>query len=177
MNTKWPVTSYFDYLDIPETWETLEQFADWYMANKMPMRIPVDSFVFANDNASAITIFRHKNFQVELYLGFPNTTNDTHFHPGMEVITVQVGRMNIGTVWGGYTEPLLDGESHSLDFSSNLGCAFLTFEKWKPGKRLTSAMVNWKGKTAGPKHDALIKLWYPDAILEDGYADVTLDPR
>jgi len=172
----WPVADYFKYLDIPDTWDTLESFANWYMASKMPMRIPVDSFVFTNEDATAVTLFRHKNYQVELYLGYPNVTVHEHFHPGMEVITTQIGRMNFA-MWGLFTEKLVEGQSHSLDMSSPMGSAILTFECWKPGKRLTSAMVNWKGKTSGPKHEALIKLWYPDAILEDGYADVTPDPR
>ena len=38
---------------------------------------------------------------------------------------------------------------------------------------MSSAAVNWKGKTAGPLQEALIKKHRPDAFVEPGYADVT----
>lgn len=172
MKYKWNEEEYYSYLDIPETWDDLESFADWYMASKMPIRIPENSHVYTNENASAIVLFRHKNFQVELYLGFPENYVDEHYHPGMEVITMQIGKMNPGIIWGGYTDTLLDGQSHSANFLSTNGCVFLTFEKWFDESRMTSASVNWVGRTAGPRHDALIKKHYPDSHIENGHADV-----
>lgn len=173
MKFKWNEEEYFSHLTIPQTWDGVEEFCNWYMENKMPIMIPEDSHVYTNENATAIVLFRHRNFQVELYIGFPENAVEDHFHPNMEVITMQIGKMNVGIVWGAYTDTLVHGQSHSGNFSSPRGCAFLTFEKWDDENKMTSASVNWIGKTAGPKHDALIKKHYPDSYVENGYADVT----
>lgn len=173
MKRKWTEKDYFSYLKVPDTWDSVEAFADWYMEEKMPIRIPEDSYVYTNENATAVVLFRHKNFQVELYLGFPESEVDEHYHPGMEVIAMQIGKMNQEVVWGMYTDTLKQGQSHSFDFQGKKGSAFLTFEKWSDESRMTSASANWIGKTAGPKHDALIKKHYPDSLVKDGYAAVT----
>lgn len=172
MKQKWNEQEYFSHLNIPDTWNDIEDFADWYMASKMPIRIPEDSYVYTNENSTAIILFRHKNFQVEMYIGYPETHVEEHFHPDMEVITMQIGKMNPGILWGAYTDTLLDGQSHSANFSSERGCVFLTFEKWFNEFDMTSASVNWIGKTAGTKHEKNIKQHYPNSIIENGHATV-----
>ena len=165
---------YYSYLKVPDDWENLDSFMKWYMDQKMPIRIPVDSFVYLNENATSIVLFRHKNYQVEMYSTAPSSSLYEHFHPNMEIITMQIKKMMFNSDWGIPSEALLDGFSHNGDFNSVRGCVFLTFEKWLNGARMTSAMVNWKGKTAGKLHDALIRKHYPDAYVTEGYADVTL---
>lgn len=173
MKLKWNEREYYSHLNIPETWNSLEDFADWYMASKMPIRIPENSYVYTNENSTAITLFRHKNFQVEMYIGFPKTNVENHFHPEMEVITMQIGKMNHGILWGAYTDILLDGQSHDANFTSERGCVFLTFERWFSEEHMTSASVNWIGTTAGPKHIENILQHYPDASINGLHADVT----
>ena len=51
----------------------------------------------------------------------------------------------------------------------------MTFEKWDDGIQMNSAAVRWKGPTDGPIHDAMIKSYYPSAVVAPGYADVTLE--
>jgi len=173
MKQKWDEQEYYSYLNIPDSWNTLEDFADWYMASKMPIKIPEDSYVYTNENTTAIVLFRHNNFQVEMYIGFPKSHVEEHFHPNMEVITMQIGKMNKGILWGAYTDILMNGQSHNANFSSERGCVFLTFEKWLNNEKITSASVNWIGKTDGPKHKQNILQHYPNAFSDGLYVDVT----
>jgi len=173
MKRKWNEQEYFSYLNIPDTWNNLEEFVDWYMESKMPVRIPQDTFVFTNENVTATVLFRHKNFQVELYLGFPNKLSGEHFHPGMEVIIMQIAKLDEYTVWGLCMNILKDGHSHIVDSQGERGVVFLSFEKWEDESRMTSASANWTGKTDGPLHDALIKHHYPESFVSNGYAVVS----
>ena len=152
---------YFSSLTIPETWETLDEFIEWFMDSRMPWMIPVDSEVYVTDNASSLILFRHDRYQVELYVNYPKTTAPLHGHPGMDLITMQIGRMN-PIQWASTGKILKSGKKHSANFASEKGTIFLTFEKWLPGIPMTSASVQWSGTTVGPIHDELIKKHYPD---------------
>lgn len=169
----WNQQEYFSHINIPESWDNLTAFADWYMESKMPMMLPVGSPVYVTNDATAIVVFRKGQYQVELYIIHGKTMVGKHFHPGMEVITMQIGNMD-DAVWGMYSHLLEDGESHDGDFSCDIGAAFLTFEKWFDESKMTSAAVNWKGKTSGDIHDELIRKYRPDAFVENNYADVSI---
>ena len=167
---KYNFEEYFSTLAIPETWETLEEFCDWWMDQRMPWIIQIDSEVYITDNATSMIVFRQDRYQVELYLNHPNSTAPLHGHPGIELITIQIGRMN-NIPWGNPGKKLKNGKQHVGNFVSDYGTIFLTFEKWSPGIRMTSAAIQWAGRTVGPIHDALILKHYPNAVV-NGYADV-----
>lgn len=165
---------FYSHIEIPETWNSLTEFAEWYMNVKMPVMIPVDTFVYVTDDATATVLFRKGQFQVEIYLLHPYSKVSTHSHPGVELFLVQIGNMDKKINWGFFGPILKDGETHeNKQGSDEHGSVFLSFEKWNDNRKMTSASVNWKGKTEGPIHEALIKKHYPNAIVENGYADTT----
>lgn len=168
----WDQKEYFSDLKIPENWNSLTEFADWYMGAKMPLMLPVGSPVFVTNDATAIVVFRKGQYQVEMYITHGISIVGEHYHPGMEVIIMQIGNMN-KAIWGMYSPVLEDGQSHDANFSSPNGAVFLTFEKWFDESKMSSAAVNWKGKTSGDLHDALIRKHRPDVFVENNYADVT----
>lgn len=175
---------YFKDIVIPESWETIEDFTNWYLEQRMPLTIPWDAEVIQTDDATAICIFRKPPYQVELYLIHPKLSIPIHAHPGMDVITMSLGGgkndtksiTGTSTNWGNIAENLKDGESHGGQgmLRNSLGFGLLSFEKWPEHTVLTSAAIHWKGKTAGPLHDALIKKHYPEAVIYPGYADISV---
>lgn len=181
----WDPAEYFKDLEIPETWKDVEEFADWYMANRMPWMIPWEAEVICSDDATAITTFRHGRWQVELYLVHPDMAVPSHSHPGMESVIIRLGAGNIARrhetgvseIWGAMAPVLHSGEVHGgrpLGFSPK-GYAMLTFQQWPEGMEVSSAAVLWRGYTAGPKQDAIVKRYLPNAFVQDGFADVTQD--
>lgn len=156
---------YFSSVDIPDNWDTLEDFISWYLNNRMPFMAPVvDAKIIVTDNATTATIFRHKRYQVELYLVHQNTTIVEHAHPGIDLTMMQLGNLNnITCNWGYFTPILKSGEKHGgppeghPPFNSGNGVIFLTFEKWHDGVPMTSAAIQWDGTTHGPVQDKLIE--------------------
>lgn len=162
-----------NYLKVPDTWNTVRDFGQWYMAQNMPIRIPEDSAVFNTGQVTSFVSFRQDVYQVELYVVNPNIKAAEHFHPDIELFMCQIGAMNKGCALGFMGPTLEIGKSHGTEFNSDSGAVFLTFEKWNPGVRMTSASVNWKGYTDGLLHDSLIRKYYPNAYIKNGYADIT----
>jgi hypothetical protein len=70
-------------LSVPETWEDVQSFSDWWMDNNMPIQFPLFPEVFLSDDATAICLFRNGQFQVELYLIHPQPIVPLHEHPGV----------------------------------------------------------------------------------------------
>lgn len=178
-----PPNEYFNGIKIPESWDTIEDFVNWFMDNKMPIMIPWDANVVQTDDATAICIFRKPPFQIELYLIHSNKIVPKHGHPGMDVITMILGggktatksETGLSSTWGLISENLKNGETHGgqgADFS-NGGYAILSFEKWPKDTVMTSAAIHWKGETAGPIHSKLIQSYNPSSFVEGTYADVS----
>lgn len=182
---KLPATDYFKDIKIPETWNTVEDFTKWWIENKMPLMIPSDAEVIISDDATAICVFRHGRFQIEFYIIKPHYSIEYHSHPGMEVITMYFAGgknsppgartfHNTADQWGRIRAKLESGEYHGgEDTNVFSGFVLVAIQKWDEGIEMSSAAVNWKGKTAGPLQEALIKKHRPDAFVEPGYADVT----
>lgn len=175
---------YFSGIVIPDSWTTIENFVDWYFEVRMPMMIPWDASVMVTDDATAICIFKKGQFQVELYLIWPNMEVVPHSHPGVEVITVQMGGGklyaknvdNTSNTWGTIYKTLKSGEVHGSGpyTKKGSGYAILAFQKWDDPNKMTSASVQWKGKTSGAVHDSLIEAYRPGSLISPGNADVTL---
>lgn len=177
-------TDFFKDLHIPDDWDTLEDFVEWYMSSKIPLMIPWDAGVIRSDDAVAICIFRKGNYQVEFYLEYPDMYIRKHAHPRMEVIVVDMGGgsliptqndSNVSRIWGRAYKKLSPGEYHGGNTSSVLSNGFVTlaFQRWENPEEMTSAAIQWKGELQGPIQVELIKEYYPDAIVTDTYADVS----
>jgi len=162
----YPVLSQHPTLRVPDDWDSLDAFVEWYVKNGKPMLVPWDAQVTRTDDATATTIFRHGQFQVELYIIHPGYDIPLHAHPGMEVVTMTIGGggvcgparapWNTSTNYG-VTSKVADGEFHGgKPTSHGTGFVILSLERWLTGTP-TSAALRWKGTTAGPIHDALLE--------------------
>lgn len=179
---------YFKDIEIPDDWDTLEDFVDWYLNQRMPLMIPWDSQVIKSDDAAAICLFRKGHYQVEFYIIYPNMYIYKHAHPRMEVITMTMGgggtwepvpnsTTNTSHTWGGLTVKLVNGNYHGGDADAATGNGFviLAFERWDDPAEMTSAAKQWKGALQGDIQVETIRQQYPDAYIIDGYADITRD--
>lgn len=177
---------YFKDVQIPDDWDTLEDFVDWYCDQRMPMMIPWNANVIRSDDAVAICLFRKGHYQVEFYIEYPNMYIWKHSHPRMEVITMTMGgggtwkpvpnsTTNTSFTWGGLTTKLTNGNYHGGDADASTGNGFviLAFQRWDDPEEMTSAAVQWKGVLQGPYQANLIKSYYPDVYMREGYADVS----
>lgn len=179
---------YFAHIEIPDTWETIEDFTNWYLDAKLPLMIPWNAKIICSDDATAVCLFRKGAFQVELYLVHPQQYVPLHEHPDMEVITMFLGggdpskikppvpddtAFNLHEGWGVMAPKLEVGEAHGGHIATidKNGYVLLAFQRWDNGNPL-SAAVQWKGDTAGPKQEKMIREAYPDAYIEPGWANI-----
>ncbi len=177
-------TDFFANLDIPKDWDTLEDFVEWYMNSKIPLMIPWNASVIRSDDAVAICIFRKGNYQVEFYLEYPEMYIRKHAHPRMEVIVMDLGGgsttpkqadTNVSRLWGQAYKKLDPGMYHGGDTSSIVSNGFVTlaFQRWENPEEMTSAAIQWKGELQGPLQSKLIKEHFPNAVVNDDYADIS----
>jgi hypothetical protein len=158
-------------LIIPETWNNVEEFGDWWLRSGMPIKFQEGSEVFLSDDATAIALFRKGRFQVELYLIHPHPTVPTHEHPDVEVIKIRLD----GKKYPYLSNTLHNGESHGSGLkmeAEDKGYPLLAIQHWLTRDPSTISAM-WKGKTVGPLQEALIKRFNPTAFVIDGYADIT----
>ena len=174
---------YFSSIEIPETWPDVASFTDWYFDVRMPLMIPANASVTRTDDATAICIFKKPPYQIEMYIIHPKMMIPTHAHPDVEIVTAILGggkiwrSTNVGTSasWGIVSQILKSGEYHGGPHLSALseGYVLLSFEKWPDNAEITSAAIQWKGPTAGPIHDELIRKRSPCSYKREGYADIS----
>jgi hypothetical protein len=158
-------------LVIPETWANVEEFADWWFRNGMPIKFQESSEVFLSDDATAIALFRKGRFQVELYLIHPHPTVPVHEHPDVEVIKARLD----GKKYPYLSTTLHNNEAHGSGLrleAEDKGYPLLAIQHWLTREPTTVASM-WKGNTVGPKQEALIKRFNPNAYIVEGYADIT----
>jgi hypothetical protein len=159
-------------IKIPDTWNSVLEFGKWWIDQRMPIFVgPKNPEIFLSDDATAVSLFCHGRFQIELYLIHPSPLVPDHEHPGVEVIKV---RMGTGSELG-LTPTLLDGQVHGAGIrleAETKGFPLIAVQHWKSMEPCTIAAM-WKGPTVGPKQEALIRRFHPDAYVVDGYADIT----
>ena len=182
---QYDASSYFQHLNIPDDWNSLEEFVNWYVEAKMPMMVPWNAEVIRSDDAVAVCLFRKGHYQVEFYLEYPKMSIRQHAHPRMETIVMDLGggsmhpRNPDGTsrIWGRTFEKLRAGDYHGGDTTTVLGKGFVTlaFQRWENPEEMTSAAVQWKGELQGPLQKELIKRKKKNAIVSDTFADVSND--
>lgn len=173
LNNMWNIQGPAPYptLVVPETWSGVEEFGNWWIRSGMPIMFPENAEVFLSDDATAICLFRKGQFQVELYLIHPHPKVPLHEHPDVEVIKVRLNSRKFPYL----SETLHNGESHGAGIrneSEEKGYPLLAIQHWLTREPTTVASM-WKGQTVGPKQEALIKRFNPDAYVADGWADIT----
>lgn len=156
---------------IPDTWGDTESFAEWYVKNNTPFMPPPGVEIFRTDDATSFCMFRKGQFQVELYLIHPQPNVPIHEHPGVEVVEVAITDTVVNII------PVLkNGQSHGSgvrEKANVAGYPLISIQRWHPKLTPTTVASRWKGATVGPMQEDLIKRFYPDAYVTNGYADVT----
>lgn len=190
-NVPWSAIHPMDGIDVPDDWDNVRDFAAWYMSVGMPFAPPLDFEVYRSDDATSIALFRHKRYQVELYLIFPRPNLPVHEHPGVEVIKFRPDTWPPQPITeqrpeeAKWMSPILKKNQHhgaGLNFKEfpggeeilGKGFPLLAFQKWDEGIEMTTVAARWRGKTVGPRQEALIRRFNPDAYIVDGFADVTV---
>jgi hypothetical protein len=174
-------STYYNYLDTSRSWSNVVEFSEWYLDNKMPIRILDKQEIFVTDISTSWIMFREGRFQVELYL-MPEMVPDApdHAHPYMDVATITISYVGNGdsNAWWGLPRVLKAGEVHG-SMANGRGSSFLAIQHWNVNdEKMTSAAVNWRGKLCGPVHANLIREYYPNTqIGGDLYWNVTDAPR
>lgn len=176
---------FFQNLKIPDDWNSLEDFVDWYMESKIPILIPWNAEVIMSDDAVAICIFKKGHYQVEFYLEYPKMYIRKHAHPRMEVIVMDLGGGNmhpksafdVSKIWGRTFKKLMPGDEHGGDSATVLSKGFVTlaFQRWENIEEMSSAAIQWKGELQGPIQEQLIKKKKVNAVVDEKYADVSSD--
>lgn len=162
----------FANFEIPERWDSLSSFANWWLDNKMPIIFPKDPEVYLSDDATSICLFRKERFQVEMYLIHPQPLVPLHGHPGVQVIKCRMGKTLTPIFSPVLSRNQLHGSGMTLE-ADKLGFPLLALQYWENRDPTTIASM-WKGKTVGPKHEALIRRFNPDCLIKNGYADVSI---
>lgn len=160
-------------LVIPDTWNNVDEFGDWWFRAGMPIMFQEGAEVFLSDDATSIALFRKERFQVELYLIHPNPKVPVHEHPDVEVIKVRLD----GKKYPYLSETLRNGFAHGAGLrleAEDKGYPLIAIQHWLTREPTTIASM-WKGKTVGPMQEALIKRFNPNAYVTDGFADITRD--
>lgn len=163
-------------MNIPQ-FKDVEEFARWYFASGMPRLRPADSEVFVTDDATSSCLFRYGRFQFEIYLIHPNPVIPHHEHPGVENIefpSSMITSVGPETSLAGLVQR--DGMAHGCDIrrrAEHAGFVLFSAQHWADGIEMSTIGARWRGHTAGPKHEAMIKRFNPDCLIYPGYADVT----
>jgi hypothetical protein len=162
--------------DVPEFLD-LVHFTEWYLTAGMPILLPKNKEVFLSDDATATCLFRHGRYQFEMYFIHPNPLIPMHLHPGVE--NIEISSCDWGTLSRDALQSRLQREDQPhgktiQERAKSAGFALFSAQKWDEGIQISTIGARWKGPTAGPMHDALIRRFNPDCLSYAGYADVTL---
>ena len=163
-------------LNIPDSWNNVEDFCVWYMENNMPITMSMDTEVFLSDDATAFCVFRHGQFQVEVYLIHPNPNVPVHEHPNVDVIKVRLRNNELGETIAECSDALRKNQSHGVGArldNEKKGFPLFAVQHWKTEHPPTTVASQWRGKTVGPMQEELIRRFHPNALVINGYADVT----
>jgi hypothetical protein len=167
-----------DFDTLPN-WATIEEFATWYIAEKMPLLPPYGVSTLVCETTTTAVVFRHKQFQVELYTVHPGGESTHHAHPNLDTITIMLGggvsardKKGLTGVYGRVTSKLKAGEFHAFVDGDRLnldkGMLLLTLQKWKDGVPLSSTLIDWQGNSLGPIHEKILMKALPDLVITAG---------
>jgi hypothetical protein len=163
---------------------SLEDFVSWYKEHNYPFMPPQNVEVFETDDALTFCLFRQGRYQVELYILNNPMDIKEHSHPGLDIILCPGINAKTPTtnslenvLWGNFSSVLYSGSTHrggSDDPEKPYNIFLLAFSKWpKSVTPFTTAAV-WRGESVGPKHEALVRRFFPNALIKDGFIDTSL---
>lgn len=132
--------------------DELEAFINWWLATR-PFNTPTDTPTNYNGELSGVVLYRHGQYQVQLFNIRPNSVIDPHVHPNVDSYEVFVGgdiNFMCNDEW--FEQNILGSRIrikpsswHSGKFGEKGGC-FLSIQKWLDGVAPTSIVENWYDK-------------------------------
>lgn len=170
-------------LTLPESWTSVDDLAYWFAAQGNPLLVNAHTEVTDAEGFTVITLLKHKNFQIELYLMRNQMMLPNHVHPGVTVLTLELGGAsrhpegdaNCGGAYmcnPVYSHP--DTAHGGTDFPiTGKGWVALSYQEWPVGIEPKPVTVWWVGPTIGPRHEALIESHFPGGVTYSGFADIT----
>lgn len=156
-------------MNIPDTWNNITEFTDWYQQNGYPRKPPNPHEVFVTDVGTSIIIFRHGLYQVEFYVASPHFTTSKHYHPFEQIIIFMGGDaegrlgkdLDEEPPWrpfrtlGQRLAPLAMDMWHQLKVL-DYGICFYNCQRWESEQAMTSAIIEYEGDSLGPMHQEML---------------------
>ena len=154
-------------MNIPDTWQTLQEFTNWYRDNNYPIRVPDNVQIYPTDVSYSVCVFRQDVYQVEMYIAKPEFMSTKHSHPFEQQI-IFLG----GELWGnrqnGRLQILNSKDKNRIGDvlpmnnwhqvgSGSQGFVFFNCQKWPSRESMTSAVVEYNGDALGELHKKIIK--------------------
>jgi quercetin dioxygenase-like cupin family protein len=146
-------------VSVPEDWPNIEAFTQWFVDHGYPMMPPEDQQMFSTDSTSSFIVFRHKQYQAELYMFFPGQRVPKHTHPMDQVFIPLAGHMRTySEIGGGVYRPRHAGKAISPTLPRNSwhglktterGCLMYVLQRYPEGIRPCSASVDYDGEVTG----------------------------
>ena len=166
------------HLIVPDTWNTLEEFAQWFKDNGYPMRVPANMQIYVTDSTYSCIVFRQDVYQAELYMIAPCKKSSPHSHDFENLPIHMGGHVTVWTrspwQWGDLCHPLSNitdnsphpeseklgmnlkiGESHNID-THEQWCLMYVIQKWNDEEDMTSAVIHYIGQSMGPIHSEIL---------------------
>ena len=100
--------------------DALTTFLEWYLEAGLKIFTPMDDAVHFVENVVGTTIYRHEQFQVQLFTANPNTIIPEHVHPNVDSYEVALTGMEF-TLQGKIILPMWASDTKCQD--SNLSIA------------------------------------------------------
>ena len=132
--------------------DDLEAFMTWWLANRV-INTPCEKETNFNGVLSGVVLYRHGQYQVQLFIVQPNSVIDAHIHPNVDSFEVFVGgdinfmcdgNWNDQSVVGAHIR-VRETSWHGGKFGPKGGC-FLSIQKWLNNVPPTSVGDDWDDK-------------------------------
>ena len=172
------VKKVLDRINIPDDWDSLDEFAEWYRDAGYPILPPADTKIYVGDCSYSTIVFRKGRFQAEFYLVAPNSSTKLHTHNHASKFVVLAGSMEgyktdptdfvrVGKRYSPAGKDDVDpdfGIIGQTDYAGDLhglrtlehGVTFFNLEMWPEDIVPTSALVEYEGPSMGPEHEKIM---------------------
>ena len=145
--------------------DALTTFLEWYLEAGLKIFTPMDDAVHFVENVVGTTIYRHEQFQVQLFTANPNTIIPEHVHPNVDSYEVALTGMEF-TLQGKIILPMWASDTKCQDSNLSIahystvrvlpeslhggrsgpkGGAFMSVQHWLNGVKPTSVGNDWNG--------------------------------
>ena len=156
----------------------LSGFAHWYLNSGVSMKFhtPIKNGLLFIEGVSGIVLYRHRQFQVELFISQPNLVIPEHTHPNIDSFEVALYGMKFthsGKIAITHDQAFEEQNGYPINAyqtirvkpndlhggtASKTGGAFISIQHWLNGVEPTHVSSDWDGKSMGKNHSEQAKL-------------------